>query len=110
MIPTITHGMKKFMTPSEFDLAIAHTRLRERAIEASKLVLLDGCGYAEAGRRIGLTRQAVEQAVRAVQMGLKRGLGLPDGWVVRTVVVPPEVDLQICALAEAAQAGLRSQS
>ncbi len=97
------------MNLSEFELAITHTRLKERAIEASKLVLLEGCGFAEAGRRIGLSRQAVEKAVKTVQLGLKRALGLPDDWVVRTVVVPPEVDKQICALAEAAQSGLRSR-
>lgn len=91
------------MTSAEFSEAAGQTRLKNQAREAARLVLVEGLGYAEAGRRIGLPRQAVDRAARTVKAAARTSSGFPDDWVVRTVVVPPLLDRKIVRMARQAQ-------
>ncbi|MEW6647200.1 MAG: TrfB-related DNA-binding protein [Pseudomonadota bacterium] len=96
------------MDATEFDVAAARTRLKPRALRMARAVLLEGIGATEAGVREGLTRQAARAAVARVMREHRGAGGYPRDWVVRTVVVPPDVAEQIDDLERSAlsRAGL----
>lgn len=90
------------MDATDFDTAAARTRLKPRALRMARAVLLEGISATEAGRREGLTREAARAASARVMREHRGAGGYPRDWVVRTVVVPPDVAEQIDALERAA--------
>lgn len=53
------------MTPAEFDQALLGTRMRpgSRATKAARRALVDGLSAAQAAREVGISTQAVCQAI-----------------------------------------------
>lgn len=90
------------MTPAEFDRLAARTKLRERAREAARLVLVEGLSLAESSRRIGITAQCIHTARKAILRELREEQGTPPDWQVVTVLVPPSVAAKVRKLAESA--------
>jgi len=77
------------MNADEFELAANKTKLMEKKREAARLCLVDGLGYAEAARQVGLKqRQAANDAVKRVEREHKGIVGCPPGWECLTVCVP----------------------
>jgi len=87
------------MTESEFESAIAGTRLQPRAAALARAVLVDGLTQSEAARAAGVTRQTANAAVERVLRGHRAVVGCPPGWEVVTVCVPPALAVRIRALA-----------
>lgn len=76
------------MTAAEFSAALARTRLKARAANYARRVLVDGIGKTETAHEVGLTPQAVDQAVRRVEQAHKDIIGCPPNWKCITVSVP----------------------
>lgn len=74
----------------------------------ARSVLVDGLSAAEAARREGLTRQAAHIAVHSVLRAHREAGGYPRSWRAVTVVVPPDVAVEVRELEMAAlrEAGL----
>jgi hypothetical protein len=78
----------------EFAAALRrHPRLKPRAIEAARAVLVDGQTLEEAAQACGLTRQRVHAAA-----ALLHGDAIPAGWVTAFVTLPPKLMKQVQAL------------
>lgn len=54
------------MTETEFNSRVALTRLRGRALDAARLVLVDGQSRHAAARQLGITASAVSRAVSKI--------------------------------------------
>lgn len=78
------------MRLSEFNTVVKSTRMGERARDAARLILVDGISAAEAGRQVGITRQAATKAAQRVEAVIRSQRGIPDHWECVTVCVPPE--------------------
>jgi len=76
------------MTPVQFATALARTKLKPRAAGAARRVLVDGLSKSAAAREIGLSPEAVRQAVARVEREHKGVIGCPRDWVCLTVCVP----------------------
>lgn len=96
------------MTDAEYRAAAYRTRLQARSLRMARSVLVEGLSAAEAARREGLTRQAAHMAAQTVLRAHRAAGGYPRSWRAVTVVVPPEVEEQVRALADEAmrEAGL----
>jgi len=80
------------MTPREFSDAADKTRVRPIGVTAARMVLLEGYGYTEAGRKVSppLSRQAVFQAVGSITRSYSKMKVLGPGWQSVTVVLPSD--------------------
>lgn len=76
------------MTPADFAAAISRTRLRERAAEAARLILVDGLTAAETARRLGITHPTARVAAARVTEAYRAMIGCPAGWMTVTVCIP----------------------
>lgn len=94
------------MTPYEFELAMARSRMKSdtRTAKALRLVFVDGYRMAAAARECGISRQAVDNGIRRLKRQFKRVNGAPIEWAVVTVCVPPQVARQVKSLERAAMA------
>ena len=97
------------MTPEQFARALAGTRLTARSADMARAVLVLGHSQAETARAHGVTPQRVSDAVKRVEREHRGIAGCPPGWSVLTVCVPPDVEIEIRQLTDAAlrRAGLR---
>lgn len=65
--------MSTALTPQDFEDLAWLAGLKESASrEAARLVLVEGLSAAEAGRRVGITRDAASKAVRKCRETLER--------------------------------------
>ena len=76
------------MTPLQFTAALTRTKLKARAAGAARRVLVDALSKSAAAREVGLSPEAVRQAVARVEREHKAVIGCPRGWVCLTVCVP----------------------
>lgn len=90
------------VTPEEFDIARAKTRLRDRAANAARAVLVDGLTKSAAARAAELTPEAVRMAVARVEREHKGTVGCPAGWQCVTVCVPGAIGDEIRGIARKA--------
>lgn len=99
------------MKLSDFNAALAKTRMGERARDAARLILVDGLSPTEAARQIAettgepMSRQAADKAARRIEAAHMAARGLPDGWECVTVCVPPE---QVANVREIERLALRN--
>lgn len=78
------------MTPKDFDLAAARTRMRPAAVEGARLVLIEGLSSAEAGRRMRRTGEWARAAAARVRRAYREMMGCPPGWEMVTVPLPAD--------------------
>lgn len=81
------------MKRSDFDKLVARTRLEGNAVQAARLILVDGETVTAAGAVVGISRQAAQAAVRRVleEIGKK-------SWRRVCVYVPAAVARKIRAI------------
>jgi len=76
------------MKKTQFDNLAGKTKLKERALKLAEMVLVDGLAATVAGKKEGVSRQLVEQAVNRIFKELKRQGKCPQEWRVVTTVLP----------------------
>lgn len=96
------------MTNDDFARLSSRTRLQARALRMARAVLVEGVGPSEAGRREECSHEAARVAAARVVRELRIEGGYPPGWRAVTVMVPPDVGMDILDIARAAwrKAGL----
>lgn len=90
--------LKRQLTPEEFDsLRPRLTRMKPENVEAAYQVLVAGKTQSAMARDLGVTQQAVLDAVNGVwrhfvtQYEKKTGIKYPADWIKVSAVLPPEM-------------------
>lgn len=78
------------MTPAEFQRIAEKTRLSENSISIARHVLVNGEGYAEAGKKYGIDRRLAYQSVRQLLAARSKDEEA-SGYGQRTYCGPPDL-------------------
>lgn len=92
-------GCGASVTPRTFSRIADKTRLGPAGREMARRVLVDGLRPAEVARRMGVVPQTVRDKLHVIANALRAEQGAPAGWVVVTVLVPPDVASEIREIA-----------
>ena len=77
------------LTAEQFEVAVSvFPRLSETGKAAAKLVLVDGQAQVEVAAHFGIRRQQVNKWVKDIYQAHQN---IPDGWLVDTVTLPPDL-------------------
>lgn len=77
------------MNLAEFTAAVKTTKMRQKTIDAVRMVLVDGKKEVEVVALTGMKQQQVNEAVRRIEAAHAAMRGVPEDWQVITVCVPP---------------------
>ena len=96
------------MQLSDFLKITSKTKMRQRTIDAARLVLVDGMRIVDAAAQMEMKPQQLQEAVTRVEAAFKASLGTPEDWECITVSVPPKYVEQVREIARIArrEAGL----
>jgi hypothetical protein len=86
------------MSSNDFEALRPMLGMSPERIESARLALVDGLSLGIVAKRYGVTRQSIGDAVSIVyrtfekqRSSLVSAAGLPEEWVVATLVAPPEL-------------------
>lgn len=88
----------KRLTPQDFDRVAAKTRLKDRAREMARAVLVDGRAQTDVATQHGMSKQCVGQAVSAIKRAYSKMAARGSGWVTVALELPEALALEMASL------------
>jgi len=78
------------MNFTEFTQAVKSTKMRQRTVDAVRMVLVDGKKIVEAAALSDMKPQQVQEAVARIEAAHLAARGVPSDWHCVTVTVPKD--------------------